>query len=186
MNYVSLEDYSETSYTKVRRNAESYEATEKIFTSELIRIYGLYKTAVNQQEKRLLRDLTDFCIRRYQNYSIKERIRAHYIQVDCHGDLIFEHLIPASIIRDLFLSNKISVLYALNSPTVILTRENDKKLNKAGLVSSSADLNFPFKRYLQAGINTDYVTFTGIRIENPLAWSLKDHYKLVGLEASID
>jgi hypothetical protein len=182
MNYENLKKYTEVSYSRVKRNDASYEVTEQILTSNLHSIIELYELATDHQSKRILRDLADFCLRRYHGYCIKEKIKAHYFQVDSQGETIFEHLIPAAIIRDLLLSKAMPIKYALNSPTVQLSRDNDKKLNTVGLVSSSANLLFPFTRYMQAGIKEKFVTFTGVSIESLEEWSLKDHFKLVGLE----
>ena len=179
MDYEKLTKWVKVSYRKVRRNEQTYRATEEFFTAEISRLVKAYPACPDIQSQRLIRDSIDFCLRRAHNYSIREKIGAHYTQVGLQGERTFEHLVPAAAIRDLLLNDVMPVRYALNAPTVLLSSSNDGKLRRAGLVSSSGNLFYPFKRYLSAGIEDQFETSKGDRITNLDAWSLRDHYELI-------
>jgi hypothetical protein len=102
-------------------------------------------------------------------------MKAHYHEIGADDECDFEHLIPASRIRDLLLANAITVEQALNTPTVRLSRAKHMALKDAGWASKTPDMWLPFRRYTQV-FDADYQTHDGIAID-PESWSLEDHYK---------
>lgn len=189
LNKKELVNWIPPIYNRVRRDENTYRATNELLSLELERLVGSYqelethKNSGEQQEVlqslRLIRDLIDFVLRRYHGYAIRQRIGAHYSEAELDGeDSIYEHLIPASILRDLLLGGVLSIQHVLDSPTVLLSKENDRKLREKGLVSANRDLWFPFRRYELAGIKGRIISVEGSPI-NLNNWTLKDHYRLV-------
>jgi len=92
--------------TPVKRGGASYDATQQFCKSEIERYVQMYKQLeVEDQTARLIRDMIDVLLRRYHGYSIKENIGAHYYEKGLpHGTKTeFEHVIPASVARDMLL-----------------------------------------------------------------------------------
>ena len=114
----TIENFREPVYVRVQRSAETYRATADYVQSNLARLAELYRmTENNQQTLRLIRDDIDNALRRYHGYCIKENITAHYIDPDVEDNGIFEHMIPASTVRDMLLHSVISPAQACNPPT---------------------------------------------------------------------
>lgn len=180
MDIDKLKTWQSVEYPRVVRGEDTYAATERYFESELKRLIDMYVTAEDPQSKRLVRDSVDFCLRRYHQYSVRGRMGAHYREAACTGPFIFEHLIPAAEVRDMLLGSALSIRAALNSPTVLLSQENDARLRTAGLVSSTADVFYPFRRYRKAGIDCAFQDWMGNAIDVD-TWSIEDHYRLVQL-----
>jgi hypothetical protein len=88
---------------------------------------------------------------------------------------MFEHVIPVNDLRELLLGEKITIQQALNSPTCMLHKGNDRKLTESGLVKSTPSRNFFFKRYISLGVQIK--TYNGYQVDNLETWSLSDHYK---------
>jgi hypothetical protein len=101
-------------------------------------------------------------------------MKAHYHEIGADADCDFEHLIPAKILRDLLLSNVITIDQALNAPTVVLSRAKHMALKDAGWASKTPDMWLPFKRYTEV-FDASYQTHDGTVID-PLTWTLEKHY----------
>src|SRR6056300_457126 len=146
--FERLEGFRTPKYTRVKRGAESYEATARYVVANLQRLVELYDATRNdEQTSRLIRDDVDNALRRYHQYCIKENIGAHYIERGLEGNGIFEHMIPASRIRDLLIAKVITPEQACNMPTCRLSKERDDKLREAGWASKTPDLYNFWKRY---------------------------------------
>ena len=105
-------NFAQKKPTPVKRGGASYDATQQFCKSEIERYVAMYKQLkVEDQTARLLRDMIDVLLRRYHGYSIKENIGAHYYETGLtHGTKTeFEHVIPASVARDLLLFDRITV-----------------------------------------------------------------------------
>jgi hypothetical protein len=131
----------------------------------------------DQQLLREIRNDIDYYLRRYHEYCIEQRdgMRAHYLEIDADDDTDFEHLIPASRIRDLVLANAITVEQALNAPTVVLSRAKHRALKEAGWAAKTPDMWLPFRRYSQV-FQAQYQTHDGVLVD-PESWTLARHYE---------
>ena len=113
-----IENFGEADYGRVTRNESAYAETTALTVSELDRLITMYKAGGGLQHLRLVRDSIDHWIRRYHGYTIGGGIGSHYTQVGVNPrDCIFEHIIPASKIRDMMLAGVLTVQQALNAPT---------------------------------------------------------------------
>jgi hypothetical protein len=102
-------------------------------------------------------------------------MQAHYHEIGADNDCDFEHLIPAARIRDLLLSNAITVTQALNAPTVRLSRTKHHALKDAGWSSSTPNMWLPFERYSQV-FTAEFQTHDGTAID-PETWTLERHFE---------
>lgn len=172
----SLQNFIVPVYTKTKRSPESYTATAVYVTANLERLVNLYRTTRNdEQTYRLIRDDIDNALRRYHQYCIKENFGAHYIERGLEGNGIFEHMIPASRIRDLLLSRVITPEQACNMPTCRLSKERDDKLREAGWASKTPDIYNFWKRYTYSFDCTNvFVTYDGIEVDTNM--TLEDHF----------
>jgi hypothetical protein len=130
----------------------------------------------DQQLMREIRNDIDTYLRRYHEYCIKQRdgMLAHYHEVGADEECDFEHLVPAARIRDLLLSNTISVEQALNAPTVRLSRIKHELLKDAGWAAITPNMWLPFQRYTQV-FSAKFETHDGTAID-PELWNLQNHY----------
>jgi hypothetical protein len=163
--------------TPVKRGGASYSATQQFCRSEIIRHVEQYKSLkVEDQTARLIRDMIDVLLRRYHGYSIKENFGAHYLEKGLsHGTKTeFEHVIPASVARDLLLFDRLTVDEALNIPTCKLSKEKHKKLNSTKLGSTTPDIYWFWQRYKDLGIQLE--THDGVDIDTA-TWNLDSHYE---------
>lgn len=173
----SLEHFTAPVYGKTQRSTETYRTVASYCTANLVRLVEDYRRVVNDQQLlREIRNDIDYYLRRYHEYCIKQRdgMLAHYHEVDADEDCDFEHLIPASRIRDLLLAAAITVEQALNAPTVKLSRSKHAQLKEAGWASRTPDMWLPFRRYTQV-FEASYQTYDGTVID-PNAWTLEQHY----------
>ena len=173
----SLDSFTAPVYGKTKRSAETYRTVAAYCTRNLLRLVEEYRAVKNDQQLlREMRNDIDYYLRRYHEYCIEQRdgMKAHYHEVGADDDCDFEHLIPASRIRDLLLSDKITVGQALNAPTVRLSRSKHMSLKDAGWASKTPNMWLPFERYTNV-FNAEYQTHDGTAID-PLTWTLEKHY----------
>ena len=161
----------------VRRGGASYDSTYKFCTRTLKLCIWLYRRLrVEDQTARLIRDVMDFVLRRYHNYSIKENFGAHYREKGLahNAKTEFEHVIPASVARDMLLVDRLTIDEALNIPTCRLSKSKHKKLNSTKLGSTTPDIYWFWQRYAELGIEVE--THDGTQVEMA-TWSLDTHYE---------
>ena len=173
----SLDTFTAPVYGKTKRSTETYRTVAAYCTRNLLRLVADYSEVKNDQQLlREIRNDIDYYLRRYHEYCIEQRdgMKAHYHEVGADDDCDFEHLIPASRIRDLLLSDKITVGQALNAPTVRLSRSKHMSLKDAGWASKTPNMWLPFERYTNV-FNAEYQTHDGTAID-PLTWTLEKHY----------
>jgi hypothetical protein len=173
----SLDTFTAPVYGKTKRSAETYRTVAAYCTRNLVRLVAEYHEVKNDQQLlREIRNDIDYYLRRYHEYCIQQRdgMKAHYHEVGADEDCDFEHLIPASRIRDLLLADKISVEQALNTPTVLLSRNKHIALKDAGWASKTPNMWLPFERYTNV-FQAEYQTHDGTAID-PLTWTLEKHY----------
>jgi len=174
----SLEQFTAPVYGKTRRTDETYRTVASYCTQNLVRLVADYHAVQNDQQLlREIRNDIDTYLRRYHEYCIEQRdgMKAHYHEVGADAECDFEHLIPASRIRDLLLAKAITVEQALNAPTVRLSRAKHMMLKDAGWAAKTPNMWLPFQRY--AGVFAAvYETHDGTKID-PETWTLEQHYR---------
>lgn len=170
----------------VKRNDQAYEQALTTTVEELQRLLTLYQDTVfaDDMRARLYRDSMDFWIRRYQGYSIQGRIKSHYCQTGVSlaaKDTIFEHVIPAAVVRDKLILGHLTITQALNVPTCRVARTTDAALRTKGLHDSTPDGWFFFRRYQTAVPDIGIETYNGQVISDLSSWTLQDHYDCFGI-----
>jgi hypothetical protein len=163
--------------TPVKRGGASYDATYNFCKSEIERLVKQYSALkVENQTARLIRDMIDVLLRRYHGYSIKENFGAHYREQGLAAGVKveFEHVIPASVARDLLLVGRLTVDEALNVPTCRLSAANHRKLNSTRLGSTTPDIYWFWQRYQELGITVE--THDGTPVDMT-TWNLGNHYQ---------
>lgn len=173
----SLQHFVAPVYGKTKRSSATYQTVAKHCSNHLTNLVREYAAVENDQQLlREIRNDMDYYLRRYHKYCIEERdsMGAHYIEVGADKDTDFEHLIPASRIRDLLLAGVISVEQGLNAPTVRLSRAKHIALKDAGWASHTPDMWLPFVRYANV-FEAQYETHDGKTID-PQTWTLDDHF----------
>jgi hypothetical protein len=173
-------------YANVKRNDKAYEQALSTSTEELERLIDLYRTTVVEDDMRarLLRDSIDHWIRRYHKYAIQGKIKSHYHQRGVSlvaKDCIFEHVIPASTVRDKLIAGELSINQALNVPTCRVSRKVDNLLRQKGLHDTTPDGWFFFKRYKIALDNIEIETYNGQLVKDLNTWTLQDHFNFFGI-----
>lgn len=161
----------------VKRGGPSYAATYDWAKRRLESYIAEYKSlTVEDQTARLIRDDMDHTLRRYQNYSIKENIGAHYYEKGLahNAKTEFEHVIPAAVARDMLLYDRITVDEALKIPTCRLSKKNHKLLNSTKLGSTTPDVYWFWQRYQNLGIQIE--TYDGTDVDT-VTWNLDTHYQ---------
>ena len=176
--HENLSRFQAPVYGKTVRTADTYRTVANRCRRMLADLVSEYHAVQNdQQELREIRNDIDGYLRRYHEYCIKQRdgMGAHYHEIDADGETDFEHLIPAARIRDLLLSQSVTVEQALNAPTVVLSRAKHRALKEAGWASSTPDMWLPFRRYTQV-FSAQYQTHDGTAVD-PATWTLEQHYR---------
>jgi len=168
--------------TPIKRGGPSYDATYKFCMRGLKLCVWMYRRLkVEDQTARLIRKGIEFLLREYHDYAIKDNIGAHYFEKDLpHGTKTeFEHVIPASVARDLLLFDRLTIDEALNIPTCCLSAKKHKKLNSTRLGSTTPDIYWFWKRYELLGIKLE--THDGTPIDMT-TWNLDSHYTYFGVD----
>jgi len=176
IDQILIENFVPPVYSKTPRNSDSYRATYAYCTGRLHDILAIYRNSTNdQQTLRLVRDDMDNLLRRFHGYAIKENIGAHYRERGADQDCDFEHLVPASRVRDMMIAGVLTVDQALNCPTVTLSRHKHHALKEAGWGSQTPSVWLPFQRYLQV-FDAEFETYDGEVIDAG-GWTLDQHYQ---------
>jgi hypothetical protein len=170
----SLENFVDADYGRVTRNDQAYQDTIALTVSELDRLVSMYRWGGNMQHLRLLRDSIDHWIRRYHGYTIGGSIGTHYREQGIVGKGIFEHVIPASKLRDMLIKGTLSVQQALNAPICRINAGSDLALRESGLVSTNNDYWYFFRRY--AGLTNCVIETHDGTVINAKTWTLEKHY----------
>jgi hypothetical protein len=162
--------------TPVKRGGASYDSTYKFCARGLKLCIWMYRRLkVEDQTARLIRKGIEFLLREYHNYAIKDNIGAHYYEKGLpHGAKTeFEHVIPASVARDLLLFDRLTIDEALNIPTCRLSAAKHRKLNSTKLGSTTPDIYWFWQRYQELGITI--TTHDGTAVDTA-TWNLDSHY----------
>lgn len=172
----AIDNFSQPVYVRTKRNIESYAATAAYVTANLQRLVDLYRNTKNdEQTYRLIRDDIDNALRRYHQYCIKENFGAHYIERGLEGNGIFEHMVPASTIRDMLIAKVITPEQACNMPTCRLSVDKDALLREKGWASKTPDIYNFWKRYdYSFDTNGVFETYDGVSVNSSM--TLDDHF----------
>lgn len=172
-------------YDRTVRGEGTYRATEAYLTQNLNRLVELYHYTpkTDLQTRRLVRDDIDNALRRYHGYCIRGSIGAHYVQdgIDPKKPktYVFEHLVPNSTVRDMFIAGIITAREACNMPTCLLSRENDVILKQQGWNSRTPDAYEFWKRYDLCFPDTTFSTWDGNPVDKNT--NLEDHFERFGI-----
>jgi len=197
MNTLGLSDWTSPAYPRVRRCPDENRQTYAFFASEIKTLAADYKQSTAEriaspQRLRLIRDSIDFCLRRAHGYLIDGGFRKkgipkggfYFELTTTKQGWIFEHLIPLSDLRDQLIAGAIGINEAIYPPMVVLSKESNQKLKPREFGAHNPEPLFPFRRYVKAGIATDFVRFgedapeltRQAILEN---YHLDDHYSFV-------
>ena len=173
----SILNFREPVYVRVQRSTETYRATGDYVQNNLARLVNLYRMTKNdQQTLRLIRDDIDNALRRYHEYCIKQNFGAHYYDPELEGNGIFEHMVPASTIRDMLLHSVITPSQACNMPTCRLSKHKDDMLREAGWASKTPDIYHFWTRYSNCFSLDGFTTYDGVAV-NTDSWTLDKHFE---------
>lgn len=173
----SLDNFIAPNYGKTLRTPATYKTVAGHCTKHITRLVEEYHLVENDQQLlREIRNDIDYYLRRYHEYCIKQRdgMKAHYHEVGADESCDFEHLIPAARVRDLLLSNVLTVQQALNAPTVRLSRVKHEQLKDAGWASHTPNMWLPFERYSNVFV-ANFITHDGTAVD-PATWTLEQHF----------
>ena len=163
-------------YPKTKRSLDQIVAKTAMAQELVAHFRDRYTGLADHEDRRFLRDLIDFQMRRYQGYAVEAEMGAHYrtSQSATSTRVIFEHVLPLCRGRDMLIGGQLAPLQALHIPTCLVTPEQDKLITKAGRVSHSDDYWLIFSRY--DCFQDVIMTHDGMVID-PSKWTLADHYK---------
>ena len=173
-----VESYQDMEYSRVTRNQQAYNDTLELTVRELDRLVSMYQQGGNLQHLRLIRDSIDHWIRRYHGYTIGGSIGTHYREQGLKDKGIFEHVIPASKLRDMLLTGTLTIKQALHAPICRISSHSDLLLREQGKVSKTENYWLFFKRYKDLDCTIETHDGTKIDLET---WTLQDHYKQFGV-----
>jgi hypothetical protein len=183
----AVEGFEEINYRQVmvERNEDAYRITKEFVQSEVLRLVEMYRNlTVLDQRARLIRDGIDLYLRRGHGYNIGGSIGSHYREVGVDvADCIFEHMIPQSRIRDLLIQDRISIEQAMNAPTCLISKANDKMLSQSGFNNKTPSYWHFFDRYAKV-LTAQYETFNGQEILDPHNWTLGKHYEFFRINST--
>jgi hypothetical protein len=176
-----VEGYQNKNYKRVQRNNDSYSQTLAFTVAELERLVSKYNEQFEEnQTARLIRDSIDHHIRRYHGYCIEGAIGSHYREIGVDiKECVFEHVIPASSVRDMLIQGRLSIIQALNTPTCLIKKNSDVTLRESGLSSTSPSNWYFFRRY--EVLQSKFETYNGQPITDMHSMTLEDHFKLFGV-----
>jgi len=197
MDASILRDWTTPAYQRVKRNPEGNLQTHLFFESKINDLLAEYTQSANDltvypQKLRLIRDSIDFCLRRAHGYLIDGGFKKHgfpkggfYFEhtTTKHG-WVFEHLIPLSDLRDQLIMRTIEIDEAIYPPMVVLSKESNQRLRPREFSAHNPEPLFPFRRYVKAGIASNFFRFDEVAPELTLqeriaSYRLEDHYSFV-------
>jgi len=197
MDASILRDWTTPAYQRVKRNSEENLQTHLFFACKIKALVADYTQSANDravypQKLRLIRDSIDFCLRRAHGYLIDGGFKKNGIPkggfyfehtTTKHG-WIFEHLIPLSDLRDQLIMGALEIDEAIYPPMVVLSKESNQRLRPREFSAHNPEPLFPFRRYVNAGIASDFFRFDEVapdltRLERLASYRLDDHYNFV-------
>ena len=130
-----------------------------------------------QQTQEARRQINLF-IRRCQQYLGTEQFGCHYVEVSEEEKFTEEHLIPQNLLIDAYIDDLLTFNQVLCMPMVKLSNVSDRLLQEEGYGTKTPSWKYPFERYIQAGIESEFVTQYNQRI-NIKEWTLENHFEMV-------
>ena len=170
----AIANFREPVHTPTKRSPDTYASIWNRCLTQLSCLIVEHDDVRNDQQlKREIRNEIDYQIRRYHNYAIKENFGAHYIEVGAEKT-DFEHMIPASTVRELCIAGILSPEQALNVPTCKLSKDKHVELREKGWGNKTPDPYLFWKRYEYCFDVSGFTTWDGEAV-NPLM-TLDDHF----------
>lgn len=176
-----IQSFVKSTPKRVVRNEMSYQQTSDFTIAELERLLTMYNSCIEEdQTARSIRDSMVYHIRHSNDYAIREKFGSHYRQdgVDEHN-CTFEHIMPVNIVVSMLIEGRLTINQALNTPTCLISKDDDVILRERGLGSRTPDNWYFFRRYTV--LNSSFKTYNGHVITNFNEYSLEDHFKLFGI-----
>jgi len=171
----NIANFRKPVYTPTQRSPDTYASIwSRCVTQVSCLIVEYNDVRNNQQLLREIRNEIDYQIRRYHNYAIKENFGAHYIEVGAEKT-DFEHMIPASTVRDLCIAGVLSPEQALNVPTCKLSRDKHVELREKGWATKTPDIYHFWKRYEYCFDVSGFTTWDGQSVNTNM--TLDDHFE---------
>jgi len=179
MNLVreQVETFKDVEPDRVTRNGQAYVETTEFITAELTRHLTAYRKLTKiTQRGRLLRDEIDDLIRRYHDYVIAGKIKAHYRQVGVYEKKgnVFEHVIPLRTVRNMLIGGIVTIDQALNAPTCLIKPDANQVLSANKLTKKTPNAWMFWQRYQL--LNIDIETYDGTPVDQ-ITWDLAQHYQ---------
>jgi len=171
----SMENFQDFEPTRVERNGQAYVETYNFIKEEVERHLVKYRKLERlNQTGRLTRDQLDELLRRYHDYVIAGKYKAHYRQVGLKSKEgnIFEHVIPTRTVRNLLISGVWNVDQAMNPPTCLLDRTSNDLLSSLKLTKSTPNTWFFWRRYRDLNIKIE--TYDGTPVDQE-TWDWRTH-----------
>jgi hypothetical protein len=140
----------------IKRTNEYYKQCEYTAIKTIEFLIELYKDP-NASQQEIKRNINR-TLRRFHDYNILERkdIILYYVDTSSE-DTTVEHVIPVNIIADKLINGEITIKEALYTDICLLSKTNNKLLREAGLTNTHNNLNKPFSRYIDAGIDVSTI-----------------------------
>jgi|GEM_PF-3437639 len=171
-----IEAFTDIDPGRVVRDGKAYFETTKFITQELSRHLSSYqKLTKHTQQARLTRDAMDKLIRRYHDYVIVGKYKAHYREVGIRSKKshVFEHVIPIRTLRNMLIDEIITMQQALNAPTCLITVVKNQILSDLKLTKSTPNAWRFWQRYQSLGLQIE--TWDSVPIDQT-TWNLQNHY----------
>lgn len=172
-----MEGYQPGDPPKVQRSGESYQQTYDYLRNNIERLVNQYRAHDrHDQTGRLIRDDIEKALRRYHEYCIEQNLGAHYRQRGLRrgDDIVFEHVIPAKVVRDALISGRITVDQAFDTPTCDLSATKHQELASHGMAKTTPCPFWFWRRYQNLGIEIE--TRRGDLVNLDI-WNLDQHYQ---------
>lgn len=172
-----IQTFKDTEPGRVVRNGKAYTETSKFINEELTRHLASYKKLTKHtQLARLTRDAIDKLIRRYHDYVIAGKYKAHYREVGVIGKKgnVFEHVIPIRTLRNMLIDEVITVQQALNAPTCLITPAKNEILGDLKLTKSTPSAWWFWQRY--KSLNLQIETWDSVAVDQS-TWDLEKHFQ---------
>jgi hypothetical protein len=172
-----IESFKDVEPDRVQRDGLAYAETTEFITTELFRQLASYRKLTRiTQRGRLIRDEIDDLIRRYHEYVIAGKIKAHYRQIGVYEKKgnVFEHVIPLRTVRNMLIAGVVTIDQALNAPTCLIKPDSNQLLSKNKLVKKTPNAWMFWQRY--AGLEITVETHDGTPVDM-LVWDLDQHYQ---------
>lgn len=175
-NFHLMEGFRPGNPPKVTRGGQSYHQYREWTTHKVQDLVDRYKKYDRyDMTNALIKEDIFNTLRGYHKYAIEQNQGAHYREVgSVKGATEFEHIIPMRIIVEALLTDRITVLAAMNPPTFKLRKKLHRQLAQLGMRDDTPCPYNYWQRYKDLGIKIE--TRDGTRVDTQV-WNLSTHYE---------